>query len=271
MKRINALTIAGTDPSGGAGVQADLKTFSALEAYGTSVITALVAQNTRGVQSVYQIDPDFVAAQLDSVLSDVRIDSAKIGMLATTQIVEAVAERLRYYHKLEKAPAWVVLDTVMLAKSGDPLLTPDAVEALRKWLLPQVSIITPNLPEAAALLDCAVASNEHEMCQQGEALLAMGCQAVLIKGGHLGDSESPDWLMTADYRQRFTAPRIATKNTHGTGCTLSAALAALRPRCDNWPDTVRAAKGYLQQALMQADTLQVGEGIGPVHHFHRWW
>lgn len=266
MKRINALTIAGTDPSGGAGIQADLKTFSALEAYGTSVITALVAQNTRGVQSVYNIDPAFVAAQLDSVLGDVRIDTAKIGMLANSDIVEAVAERLRHYQ-----PPFVVLDTVMLAKSGDPLLSADSVEALRRLLLPQVAIITPNLPEAAALLECDMAQNEQEMREQGEALLAMGCDAVLMKGGHLTDSESPDWLFMRGSRERFTAPRVETRHTHGTGCTLSAALAALRPRHDNWPDTVRAAKAYLQQALMQADSLEVGHGIGPVHHFHQWW
>lgn len=266
MKRINALTIAGTDPSGGAGIQADLKTFSALAAYGTSVITALVAQNTRGVQSVYNIDPAFVAAQLDSVLGDVRIDTAKIGMLANSDIVDAVAERLRHYQ-----PPFVVLDTVMLAKSGDPLLSADSVEALRRLLLPQVAIITPNLPEAAALLECDMAQNEQEMREQGEALLAMGCDAVLMKGGHLTDSESPDWLFMRGSRERFTAPRVETRHTHGTGCTLSAALAALRPRHDNWPDTVRAAKAYLQQALMQADSLEVGQGIGPVHHFHQWW
>lgn len=266
MKRINALTIAGTDPSGGAGIQADLKTFSALAAYGTSVITALVAQNTRGVQSVYNIDPAFVAAQLDSVLSDVRIDTAKIGMLANSDIVEAVAERLRHYQ-----PPFVVLDTVMLAKSGDPLLSADSVEALRRLLLPQVAIITPNLPEAAALLECDMAQNEQQMREQGEALLAMGCDAVLMKGGHLTDSESPDWLFMRGSRERFTAPRVDTRHTHGTGCTLSAALAALRPRHDNWPDTVRAAKAYLQQALVQADSLEVGHGIGPVHHFHQWW
>lgn len=266
MKRINALTIAGTDPSGGAGIQADLKTFSALAAYGTSVITALVAQNTRGVQSVYNIDPAFVAAQLDSVLGDVRIDTAKIGMLANSDIVEAVAERLRHYQ-----PPFVVLDTVMLAKSGDPLLSADSVEALRRLLLPQVAIITPNLPEAAALLECDMAQNEQEMREQGEALLAMGCDAVLMKGGHLTDSESPDWLFMRGSRERFTAPRVETRHTHGTGCTLSAALAALRPRHDNWPDTVRGAKAYLQQALMQADSLEVGHGIGPVHHFHQWW
>ena len=216
MKRINALTIAGTDPSGGAGIQADLKTFSALGAYGCSVITALVAQNTLGVQSVYRIEPDFVAAQLDSVFSDVRIDTTKIGMLAETDIVEAVAERLRR-HRVQN----VVLDTVMLAKSGDPLLSPSAV--------------------------------------------------VLMKGGHLEDAQSPDWLFTRDGEQRFTAPRVMTKNTHGTGCTLSAALAALRPRHDNWAQTVQEAKLWLSAALAQADTLEVGEGIGPVHHFHAWW
>ncbi|QCR35312.1 bifunctional hydroxymethylpyrimidine kinase/phosphomethylpyrimidine kinase [Nissabacter sp. SGAir0207] len=266
MTRINALTIAGTDPSGGAGIQADLKAFSALGAYGTSVITALVAQNTHGVQSVYRIEPGFVAAQLDSVLSDVRIDSAKIGMLANSDIVEAVAERLAHY----QVPH-VVLDTVMLAKSGDPLLAPEAVEAIRRCLLPQVSLITPNLPEAAALLACDQARNEQEMRQQGRGLLELGCQAVLMKGGHLSEQESPDWLFTRDGEWRFSAPRVATRHTHGTGCTLSAALAALRPRHTGWVDTVPLAKAYLQRALEQADSLEVGSGIGPVHHFHHWW
>lgn len=266
MNRINALTIAGTDPSGGAGIQADLKTFSALGSYGCSVVTALVAQNTRGVQSVYRIEPDFVAAQLDSVFSDVRIDTTKIGMLAETDIVEAVAERLKRY-RIQN----VVLDTVMLAKSGDPLLSSAAVETLRQQLLPHVSLITPNLPEAAALLDTSHARNEREMLQQGRALRALGCDAVLMKGGHLDDSESPDWLFTADGEIRFTAPRVATKNTHGTGCTLSAALAALRPRYQSWQETVPVAKDWLSRALAQADSLEVGEGIGPVHHFHEWW
>lgn len=266
MKRINALTIAGTDPSGGAGIQADLKAFSALGAYGTSVITALVAQNTQGVQSVYRIEPDFVGAQLDSVLSDVRIDAIKIGMLAESDVVEVVADRL----KAATTP-WIVLDTVMLAKSGDPLLSQQAVATLRERLLPQVSIITPNLPEAAALLGCSMARNEQEMREQGRELLAMGCQAVLMKGGHLSESESPDWLFTRELEQRFSAPRVNTRHTHGTGCTLSAALAALRPRHDNWVATVQAAKTWLQGALEQADSLEVGQGIGPVHHFHQWW
>lgn len=266
MKRINAMTIAGTDPSGGAGIQADLKAFSALKAYGTSVITALVAQNTTGVQSVRRVDADFVAAQLDSVLSDVRIDTIKIGMLADSDIVEAVAQQLK-----NAGVPWVVLDTVMLAKSGDALLTPGAVATLRTLLLPQVSLITPNLPEAAALLDCAPAGDEVAMREQGRALLALGCRAVLMKGGHLSQSESPDWLFTAEGEQRFTAARIATRNTHGTGCSLSAALAALRPRYANWADTVQAAKQWLQGALAQADTLEVGHGQGPVHHFYQWW
>ncbi|PCR08574.1 bifunctional hydroxymethylpyrimidine kinase/phosphomethylpyrimidine kinase [Klebsiella pneumoniae] len=266
MKRINALTIAGTDPSGGAGIQADLKTFSALGAYGCSAITALVAQNTRGVQSVYRIEPDFVAAQLDSVFSDVRIDTTKIGMLAETDIVEAVAERLARYRV-----ANVVLDTVMLAKSGDPLLSASAVETLRQRLLPQVSLITPNLPEAAALLDAPHARNEREMLEQGRALLALGCGAVLMKGGHLDDAESPDWRLHPRRGTAVHRAASADQKYHGTGCTLSAALAALRPRHTDWAATVTEAKAWLSAALAQADSLEVGHGIGPVHHFHAWW
>ncbi|TCL07028.1 bifunctional hydroxymethylpyrimidine kinase/phosphomethylpyrimidine kinase [Sodalis ligni] len=267
MSRIrNLLTIAGTDPSGGAGIQADIKTFSALGAYGTTVITALVAQNTRGVQSIYPITPEFVGEQLDSVLSDVRIDSAKIGMLGQGDIVRVVAEKLRQY-----PIPFVVLDTVMVAKSGDFLLAPDAVSALRDELLPLASIITPNLPEAAALLNCPPADDESGMREQGRALLALGCRAVVMKGGHLHGESSPDWLITADGELRFDALRVNTRHTHGTGCTLSAALAALRPQYDDWEQTLRAAKAYLQQALLHADDLEVGQGIGPVHHFHQWW
>lgn len=264
---VNTLTIAGTDPSGGAGIQADLKTFSALGAYGTSVITALVAQNTQGVQSVYYIDADFVGAQIASVLDDVHIDSVKIGMLATTDIVEEVASALRHYQV-----AHSVLDTVMVAKSGDALLTPDAVDAIRTLLLPQVSLITPNLPEAAALLQCTMAQGEQDMLDQGRALIALGCKNVLIKGGHLREAESPDWLFTADGEEvRFTAKRVPTYNTHGTGCTLSAAIAALRPQYQNWEETISVAKAYLQKALLAADLLAIGKGVGPVHHFHAWW
>ncbi len=266
MKRINALTIAGTDPSGGAGIQADLKTFSALGAYGTSVITALVAQNTCGVRAVHPVPPEFVGAQLDAVLEDVRIDSVKIGMLYSESIIDTVSERLARWQ-----PRPVILDTVMLAKSGDPLLSPDALTALRTRLLPQVDLITPNLPEAAALLGLAPAETEQAMLAQGKALLTLGCGAVLMKGGHLSDTQSPDWLLTPEGAARFTAPRVMTKNTHGTGCTLSAALAALYPRYENWQQTVEHAKRWLSGALAQADSLEVGLGAGPVHHFYEWW
>lgn len=264
--RINSLTIAGTDPSGGAGIQADLKTFSALGVYGTSVITALVAQNTQGVQAVYDISSEFFATQLASVLSDVRIDSAKIGMLSNSQNISVLVSALKRY-----PIPYVVLDTVMIAKSGDPLLSSDAVSTMVSQLLPLVSLITPNLPEAATLLATSVATNENQMKIQGRMLLAAGCQAVLMKGGHLNEAESPDWLFTAQGEWRFTAPRINTVNTHGTGCTLSAALAALRPKFSNWQTTLPVAKNYLQQALLMADSLEVGQGIGPVHHFHQWW
>ncbi|MEA9388965.1 bifunctional hydroxymethylpyrimidine kinase/phosphomethylpyrimidine kinase [Acerihabitans sp. TG2] len=267
MKRqINLLSIAGTDPSGGAGIQADIKTFSALGGYATSVITALVAQNTCGVQAIYPIPPAFVSEQMDSVLSDVRIDSAKIGMLGQADIVRVVAEKLRQY-----PIPYVVLDTVMVAKSGDFLLAPDAIGAVRELLLPLASIITPNLHEAAALLGCRLATDEREMCEQGRALLALGCRAVVMKGGHLDGEHSPDWLITATDAVRVDAIRVNTHHTHGTGCTLSAALAALRPQHDDWAQTLQAAKNWLQQALLHADELQVGQGIGPVHHFHQWW
>ncbi|GGP19881.1 bifunctional hydroxymethylpyrimidine kinase/phosphomethylpyrimidine kinase [Silvimonas iriomotensis] len=262
----HALTIAGSDSGGGAGIQADLKTFSALGAYGMSVLTALTAQNTTGVSAVHPVPPAFVTAQMDAVFSDIRVDAVKLGMLATAPIIEAVAAGLARYQ-----PTHVVLDTVMIAKGGHPLLAADAVSAIRERLLPLSSLITPNLPEAAALLDCEVATTEEEMRRQGHALIAGGAKAVLMKGGHLGGSESPDWLITVQSETRFANPRIATRNTHGTGCTLSAALAALRPQHDNWVDTVAAARAWLQEALKAADRLDVGHGIGPVHHFHAWW
>ncbi|MBE9609792.1 bifunctional hydroxymethylpyrimidine kinase/phosphomethylpyrimidine kinase [Chitinilyticum piscinae] len=263
----HALTIAGSDSGGGAGIQADLKTFSALGAYGMSVITALTAQNTRGVSAVHPVPPEFVHAQLDAVFSDIRIDSVKLGMLANAQIVSAVAESLQRWQ-----PRFVVVDTVMIAKGGHALLLPDAVAGIREQLLPLASLITPNLPEAAALLDCAEAQTEDEMLCQGEALLALGAKAVLMKGGHLPGDECPDWLLVAGQEPlSFPARRIPTRHTHGTGCTLSAALAALRPQCADWAATVQHAKAWLLQAIANAERLQVGHGIGPVHHFHAWW
>ncbi|WP_220789329.1 bifunctional hydroxymethylpyrimidine kinase/phosphomethylpyrimidine kinase [Craterilacuibacter sinensis] len=261
------LTIAGSDCSGGAGIQADLKTFSALGAYGMSAITALTAQNTQGVQAVSAVAPDFVRAQCESVFSDIRVDAVKCGMLANAGIIHAVADVVAQWQ-----PAFFVLDTVMIAKGGHALLAPDAVGVLRERLLPLASIITPNLPEAAALLGEAMASSEHEMLDQADRLLQLGAQAVLMKGGHLaGTAESPDWLVTPEGRVRFVAPRMATRHTHGTGCTLSAALCALRPQRESWQQAVGDAKVWLGHALAGADRLQLGQGIGPVHHFHAWW
>ncbi|PXZ05366.1 bifunctional hydroxymethylpyrimidine kinase/phosphomethylpyrimidine kinase [Gilliamella apicola] len=260
-----ALTIAGSDPSGGAGIQADLKAFSALGAYGMSVITALTAQSTQGVNGVHAVPPDFVEAQFNTLYQDIHIDSVKIGMLMNKEIVTSVA------HLLNANPiANIVLDTVMIAKGGHPLLKADAISAIRDRLLPLATIITPNLPEAAALLDCQEAKNEDEMQRQGYKLLKLGCQAVLMKGGHLPSQESPDYLITDNKIIRMTSPRIATKNTHGTGCTLSAAIAALLPK-HNLEDAVKQAKNYLQGAIEHADSLKIGKGIGPTHHFYQWW
>ncbi|MFT4173925.1 MAG: bifunctional hydroxymethylpyrimidine kinase/phosphomethylpyrimidine kinase [Rhodocyclaceae bacterium] len=262
----HALTIAGSDSGGGAGIQADLKTFSALGAYGMSVLTALTAQNTRGVSAVHAVPPAFVSAQIDAVFSDIRVDAVKFGMLANAGIVRAAAAGIACHQ-----PAYVVLDTVMVAKGGHPLLDLEAVAAIRHELMPLASLITPNLPEAAALLEADVAEDEEGMRQQGRALIAAGAEAVLMKGGHLAAEDSPDWLITRSDEIRFAYPRVATRNTHGTGCTLSAALAALRPLHGDWISTVAAARQYLQEALEAADRLHIGHGIGPVHHFHAWW
>ncbi|MCA8018536.1 bifunctional hydroxymethylpyrimidine kinase/phosphomethylpyrimidine kinase [Burkholderia metallica] len=263
----NILTIAGSDSGGGAGIQADLKTFSALGAYGASVITALTAQNTRGVTGVHAPDAAFVTAQLDAVFDDIRIDAVKIGMLANAAIVHAVADALRRY-----APRFVVLDTVMISKSAHALLAPNAVDALRHALLPLATVVTPNLPEAAALLNDAAATTEDDMVRQGQALLQTGARAVLMKGGHLPDaSASPDWLVEAARTVRLDGARVPVSNTHGTGCTLSSAIAALLPQQPDLESAVREAKTYLTGAIAASGHLDVGHGVGPVHHFHRWW
>ena len=263
----NVLTIAGSDSGGGAGIQADLKTFSALGAYGASVITALTAQNTRGVSGVHAPDASFVTAQLDAVFDDIRIDAVKIGMLANAAIVHAVADALRRY-----APRFVVLDTVMISKSSHALLAPDAVDALRDALLPLATLVTPNLPEAAALLGDTPATTEDDMVRQGHALLQAGANAVLMKGGHLPDAAaSPDWLVDAAHAVRLGGTRVPVSNTHGTGCTLSSAIAALLPQRPDLESAVRDAKVYLTGAIAASGQLDVGHGVGPVHHFHRWW
>lgn len=258
-----ALTIAGSDSSGGAGIQADLKTFAACGVYGASVITALTAQNTRGVSAIHAVPADFVTAQLDAVFDDLNVKAVKIGMVAQRDVIEAIVEGLDRW-----SPRHVVLDPVMIATSGDRLLAAEAIDALRGRLIPRAQLITPNLPEAAALLDVAVAASEDEIEQQGHRLLSLGCPTVLIKGGHGTGAESTDYLIDRQVTLRLAAPRIATKNTHGTGCSLSSAVAAGLARGDDLGTAVRRAKDYISAAIAAADRLHVGHGHGPVHHFH---
>ena len=262
----NVLSIAGTDPSGGAGIQADLKTFSALGAYGMAVVTALVAQTTTGVTGVHQVPPEFVAEQLETLLGDVRVDAVKIGMLANAQVAAAVADVLAAH-----ALPVVVLDPVMVAKSGQRLLSTEAVSVLRSTLLPLVDLVTPNLAEAADLLDAPLAGDEDAMVAQAEALRALGATRVLLKGGHLAGPSATDVLVGPEGTTTFRAGRVSTTNTHGTGCTLSAAIAALRVQRPDWETAVGDAKRYLTGALVAADELDVGHGHGPVHHFFQWW
>ncbi|WP_409188042.1 bifunctional hydroxymethylpyrimidine kinase/phosphomethylpyrimidine kinase [Bradyrhizobium sp. RDM4] len=261
-----ALTIAGSDSSGGAGIQADLKTFAALGVYGASAITALTAQNTNGVTGIHAVPAEFVTAQIDAVFADLDVGAAKIGMVAQALSIDAIAAALSRW-----APRNVVLDPVMVATSGDRLLSPQAVEALRNKLVPLASVITPNLPEAAALLDEPVARSEAEIERQGRRLLALGARAVLIKGGHGEGAESIDYLVSAESTIALAAPRIATKNTHGTGCSLSSAIAAGLAKGDTLEQAVRNAKAWISAAIAAADRFSVGHGHGPVHHFHKFY
>lgn len=265
-----ALTIAGSDSSGGAGVQADLKSFSALGAYGMSVIVALTAQNTTGVAGVLEVPADFVRLQLETVASDVRIDTVKVGMLASAELVTTVTEGI---DRLRRADAElpVVVDPVMVATSGARLLADDAVDAMRA-LLAHASLITPNIPEAGVLLDEPAATDEEQMIGQATRLVGLGVPRVLLKGGHGSGPESTDVFAEAGKDpQLLRAPRVPTGNTHGTGCSLSSAIAALRPRRSGWLEAVRDAKSWLTGALQHADELDIGAGSGPVHHFYRWW
>lgn len=261
-----ALTIAGSDSSGGAGIQADLKTFSALGVYGASAITALTAQNTQGVEAVLVVPPDFVARQIKVVARDLKIGAVKIGMLATSEVIQAVAGALE---ALPGVP--VVLDPVMVAASGDVLLDEDAIDTLRTVLLPRATVITPNLPEAAKLLGIDAANTETEMVEQARRLKALGVKAVLVKGGHADGPEAVDLLLDAEGELRLAAPRVATRNTHGTGCTLSSAVAAELAKGASLREAVVAAKTYVTAALAAADELEIGKGRGPVQHFHALW
>lgn len=261
-----AVTVAGSDLSGGAGIQADLKTFAALGVYGASVITALTAQNTQGVRAIHDVPADFVAAQIDAVFSDLEVSAVKIGMLSQAAIIETVAKGLGR-HRAQN----IVLDPVMVATSGDRLLAADAVEALRQVLIPRALVVTPNLPEAAALTGASVARNEQEMEIQARELLALGARNVLIKGGHGSGDESVDLLVGEGDVLRLSARRVDTKHTHGTGCTLSSAIAAGLAKGLDLKAAAREAKAYVTAAIAGADTLHVGHGHGPLHHFHEIW
>ncbi|TAX89960.1 bifunctional hydroxymethylpyrimidine kinase/phosphomethylpyrimidine kinase [Rhizobium leguminosarum] len=262
----NVLSIAGSDPSGGAGIQADLKAFSARGVYGMAVLTALTAQNTQGVSGVHLVPPQFVADQINAVFADVRVDAVKIGMIANAGIADAVVGALTDHRDIP-----IVIDPVMIAKGGAALLAPEAVDVLTRRLLPLATLLTPNLPEAAALLHQPVATNRAEMAAQAERLRALGPAAVLVKGGHLDSDESPDVLATAAGLHWFEARRVPTKNTHGTGCTLSSALAAELAKGASAQEAVAIAKEYLAGAVTAAGRLTVGSGHGPVQHFHALW
>ncbi|WP_176083840.1 bifunctional hydroxymethylpyrimidine kinase/phosphomethylpyrimidine kinase [Martelella sp. HB161492] len=262
----NILSIAGSDPSGGAGIQADLKTFAARGTYGMAALTALTAQNTQGVSGVEQVSADFVAAQIAAIFADIRVDAVKIGMIANAGVAKAVAKSLAGHR-----PLAVVLDPVMVAKGGARLLPEDAITVLRAELLPLATLITPNLPEAAALLDMEEARDRDMMLVQAAALRALGPAAVLVKGGHLDGAESPDLLLSEEGPVWFEAARVATKNTHGTGCTLSSAIAAEIGKGLPLAEATRVAKAYVAEAIAAADALSVGGGHGPVHHFHALW
>ena len=262
----SALTIAGSDSGGGAGVQADLKTFSALGVYGTCAITAITAQNTVSVDAVFEMDPNIVASQVAAVLADIRISTVKIGMVASPEIMQAIAESLSGF------VGSVVLDPVMVAKSGARLLQQDAVDALVGILLPMADIVTPNLPEAAALLGSEIAVSENEMERQGREIAMLAGAAVLVKGGHSDSRICTDILVGRDGQAcRHTAVRSPTRNTHGTGCTYSAAIAAGLAKGLALQDAVAGAHSFLQRAIRAADELEIGSGHGPVHHFVGIW
>src|SRR5436190_10776349 len=248
-----AVTIAGSDSGGGAGIQADLKTFSALGVYGASVITALTAQNTKGVTGIHDAPPDFIAAQIDAVFSDLKVNAVKIGMLSQAPAIAAVAAGLDRHKAMN-----VVLDPVMVATSGDRLLKPDALEQLRRLLIPKALVLTPNLPEAAVLLDTEIAEDEAVMRHQAHRLLKLGAKAVLIKGGHDDGPESTDLLVEPQATTRLSAERVATRNTHGTGCTLSSAIAAGLAKGQNLTAAVRGATIYITAAIAAADKLSIG-------------
>ncbi len=259
------LTIAGSDSGGGAGIQADLKTISANGCYGMSVITALTAQNTLGVSGIHAVPVDFVAAQLEAVLSDIGVDAVKIGMLFSPELIRTVAEYLQKF-----AVTHIILDPVMIAQSGDKLLQDEAIDALKHFLIPLAELITPNLPEASVLLGREIATASAIEAAAIE-LAGLGCTNVLIKGGHLESGDSDDCLFLGPEQQIVTFPglRIPTRNNHGTGCTLSSAIASFIAKGENMTTAVGHAKEYISGAIQAGADYRIGHGHGPVHHFYR--
>lgn len=257
------LTIAGSDSGGGAGIQADIKAMSATGSYACSVITAITSQNTLGVSAIHPIPLEHISSQLDAVFTDLNVVAVKVGMLADSQIIKVVADKIRQYQ-----PKHLVVDPVMVATSGDLLLEQNAISTLKQELLPLADLITPNLPEGAALIGGDVPQDEEQMGAMIESLRALGAKAVLLKGGHLeGDENSNDLLIMPDSSELLRTKRVATKNTHGTGCTLSSAIASYLAQGNRLHKAVYLGKQYISQAIAHADLLQVGKGHGPVHHF----
>ncbi len=259
----NVLSIAGSDPSGGAGIQADLKTFGALGCYGMAAITALTAQNTLGVSGIVPVTPEFVVAQIEAIFADIRVDAIKIGMVGSTTIAEALAGILAKHPKIP-----VVVDPVLAATSGDALGDADVGAAILRHLGPHATLLTPNLGEAAALAGQPLAESIAAMEKTGRALVAKGVRAALVKGGHLSGEDTTDVLCTTEGCTHFDGRRIATRNTHGTGCTLSSAIVTFLARGTSLPEAIVQAKRWLEAALAGADALNVGSGHGPVDHFH---
>jgi hydroxymethylpyrimidine/phosphomethylpyrimidine kinase len=260
-----ALTIAGSDSSSGAGIQADLKTFSALNVYAATAVTAITAQNTLGVQAIHLVPVDIIAAQIEAVFGDLKIGAVKTGMLASEEAIATVVESLRKFAK--GIP--LVVDPVMVSTTGTRLLERGAEAELASRLIPLADLITPNLYEAAALLNCEVARSAGQAKRQAERLLELGARAVLLKGGHGEGPDSTDLLFDGFSFRAFSAPRIETKNTHGTGCTLASAIAAYLVRGMPMEEAVANAKSYVQGAIEHADDLDIGSGAGPVSHFYR--
>jgi hydroxymethylpyrimidine/phosphomethylpyrimidine kinase len=266
------LTIAGSDSSGGAGIQADLKTFSALGCYGMSVICALTAQNTHAVTGIYPVSPEFIALQIDAVMTDIGVDAVKIGMLHSRDVIMTVTERLKHH----RAPH-IVVDPVMVSTAGDTLLQNDAVDALKSILFPIATVITPNLPEAAVLLqepvETLLQADRRQLEIACKTLSAFGSRAVVLKGGHLASDAMTDLLYMPETGglKSFESKRIDTRNTHGTGCTLSSAIAAFLAKGHSLEDAVFQAKTYVTEAIRAGAAYQIGKGHGPVHHFHRFW